>query len=318
MKKSLLVTLADKNFIDQVKQMLASVYFNAGWKGDYMLLAHNIPEKELKWFLKKGIIVKRCRPLDIEKTRKGDVLTSYSKFYLFTEDMKKWKNIVYLDADVIVRANLDDLSKVEGFAAVLDPVSKLCYHFDPGMWEICYLRDPAFNSGVMAFSTNLIQKDTFLKIKKLFDRCGKWSFFHDQGILNLYFHKRWKKLPIIYNVFPNLIRYCINMEKIDGIILHFAGKNTEDVRLIKSKNFFPHREWRHNLERADLIDLSIIPEGKKWNSSRKITYNLYLEFGKFLYSSFRVLISIFNSVIRHFQRTYLHLAFIINRHFNVG
>ena len=47
MKKNLLVTLADENYIDRAKQLFSSVYFNAGWKGDYMLLAHEIPEEKL-------------------------------------------------------------------------------------------------------------------------------------------------------------------------------------------------------------------------------------------------------------------------------
>ena len=52
-KKDLLVTLADRNYINQVKQLFSSVYWNAGWKGDYMLLTHEIPEKDLKWFRTK-------------------------------------------------------------------------------------------------------------------------------------------------------------------------------------------------------------------------------------------------------------------------
>ena len=52
-KKNLLVTLAGKNYIKQAKQLFSSVYWNAGWKGDYMLLSYKIPEKELKWFKKK-------------------------------------------------------------------------------------------------------------------------------------------------------------------------------------------------------------------------------------------------------------------------
>ena len=47
MKQNLLVTLADKNYIQQAKQLFSSVYWNAGWKGDYMLWAHEIPEEEL-------------------------------------------------------------------------------------------------------------------------------------------------------------------------------------------------------------------------------------------------------------------------------
>ena len=70
-KENLLVTLADKNYIDQAKQLFSSVYWNAGWKGDYMLLAHEIPEKDLKWFRNKGILIKKCKPLYDKNIGKG-------------------------------------------------------------------------------------------------------------------------------------------------------------------------------------------------------------------------------------------------------
>jgi hypothetical protein len=62
-KDSVIVTLADKNYVDQAKQLFSSVYWNAGWKGDYLLLSSGIPEEELKWFRNKGIIVYECKPL---------------------------------------------------------------------------------------------------------------------------------------------------------------------------------------------------------------------------------------------------------------
>jgi len=48
MKKHLLVTLANENYINQAKQLFSSAYFNGGWDGDYLLLAHEIPENKLK------------------------------------------------------------------------------------------------------------------------------------------------------------------------------------------------------------------------------------------------------------------------------
>jgi hypothetical protein len=45
MKKNLLVTLATKDYILLAKQLFSSVYFNAGWKDDYMLLACQVSEK---------------------------------------------------------------------------------------------------------------------------------------------------------------------------------------------------------------------------------------------------------------------------------
>ena len=92
MKENLLVTLADKNFIAPAKQLFSSVYFNAGWIGDYMLLAHEISEKELIWFREKGVIIKKCRSL-IKKDIEGYHAAVFSKFYLFTAEFKKWEQL---------------------------------------------------------------------------------------------------------------------------------------------------------------------------------------------------------------------------------
>ena len=90
MKKNLLVTLADENYLERAKQLFSSVYWNAGWKGDYMLLAHEVPEEKLKWFRDKGILVKKCKAI-YNKEIVGWPTMVLSKFYLFTPYFKRWK-----------------------------------------------------------------------------------------------------------------------------------------------------------------------------------------------------------------------------------
>ena len=86
MKQNLLVTLADKNYIQQARQLFSSVYWNAGWNGDYMLLSHGIPDDELKWFTDKGILVKKCQPLHDKSIGLGYDPIVLDKFYLFTPE----------------------------------------------------------------------------------------------------------------------------------------------------------------------------------------------------------------------------------------
>ena len=117
-KRDLIVTLADSKFLPQVKQLFSSVYWNAGWKGDYMLLAHQIPEDELKWFRDKGILIKKCEPLFDKSIGRDYSPIVLDKLYLFETEFKKWKNVIYLDSDIIVRVSLDKLTKIKGFASV--------------------------------------------------------------------------------------------------------------------------------------------------------------------------------------------------------
>lgn len=277
-KKNLLATLADENYIEQAKQLFSSVYWNAGWKGDYMLLAYKIPQKELKWFRDKGILVKKCKLFFGKKIGKFSPVV-LGKFYLFTAEFKKWNNIVYLDADIIVRALLDEITKIKGFSAVQDitPLSRIKGQFKSiKLNEKLFskikndynLKKPAFNAGVLAFSTDIIKKGDFSKLKNLFNLYINFDF-PEQSALNLLFYKKWKKLPRVYNIYPHLI----NPKKVKGIILHFTG----DYKPWFPKNYF-YKEWKYNLDRAELIDLNKIQNlNKKWTKKEIKRCSLYLK-----------------------------------------
>jgi len=280
MKKNLLVTLADKNFVEQAKQLFSSVYWNAGWKGDYMLLAYNIPENKLKWFRDKGILIKKCKPVFFGKKAYSWPITVSSKFYLFTQEFKKWKNIIYLDGDIIVRGSLDNLTKIKGLAApgcvsfgryfkkpesiMLDSRSarKNMELFNE-LKKNYNLEERGFNSGVMAFSTDIIKIDSFSKLKKLLKKYNKINIGGEQPILNLLFYKKYELLPFgfVYNFLDiNYIMYScsIKPEKIKGIILHF---NSGDKPWFFGSSF--RNEWKINLNKADLINLKNIPPACK-------------------------------------------------------
>lgn len=290
MKKSLLVTLADRNYIDQAKQLFSSLYHNAGWGGDYMLLAHEIPEKELKWFEDNGILVRRCEPL-YESDFGGMPATLTSKFYLFTPEFRRWKNIVYLDADIIVNASLDKMAGVKGFAAVPDTLGSnriRLQMIDPkymeqrGINPVEYnelkrriknqygLSEHTFCAGVFSFSTDIISEDTFLSLKKLTDKYKDISAFGDQLVFNLFFYRKWKKLPCIYNAyFPSNTRW-FNLYK-KAALIHFIGRNKP---WFEGNNFYG--EWRRNMEMAYMINLKNRPNRKKM--SRVSMHMIYLNF----------------------------------------
>src|SRR3989344_1275220 len=197
MKKSVLVTLADRNYVNQAKQLFSSVYFNSGWTGDYLLLAHDIPEKDLKWFRKKGIIVKKVKPL-ITKSFGNWPSAVVDKFYLFTIYFRKWKNVVYLDGDIIVRAPIEELSKVNGFYAVYyfmilkDGFLKKDEKFNL-LRKRYNLNKRTFNSGVLAFSTNIIKKDSFSELKIMLEKYVD-TVTGDDPLINLYFQNMCKRL----------------------------------------------------------------------------------------------------------------------------
>ena len=277
-KRDLLVTLADKNYILQAKQLFSSVYWNAGWEGDYMLLSHEIPEEEIKWFSDKGILIKECKTLYNGKM--GDGIYSMSvldKFYLFTEEFKKWGKVVFLDADIIVRASLDKLRNTKSFSSPITCKSNFRVFFRSGeskelsiLAEECDLSRPAFNSGVFSFDTSIIKEDTFEKLltilKKYAAICPA-----DDCILNLLFYDQWIPVPIVYNTRENQVFF----KKIDGIVLHFERPyNKKNYKPWNEENPF-YQEWKSNLEKAESIDLKKIQKGKQWNNY-KIKYYSFL------------------------------------------
>src|SRR4030043_500652 len=288
MKKDLLVTLADKNYINQAKALFSSVYWNAGWKGDYMLLSHGIPEKELKWFRDKGILIKKCKPLYNKPVGVKEVRHSVvtSKFYLFTSEFKKWKNIVFLEGDIIVKASLDKLTRLKGFYATdvfdraklhnqITDSNKKLYNQIKEKYDLSKL---TFNTGVMVFSSDIVWDDSFDGLNKLFIKYKNISKYGEEGIINLFLYGKWKKLPIVYNIWNySITDSCkINIKKIRGIILHFISSlNLPDQKPWDKNNPF-YYEWKKNLERAEFIDLNKMQKAKRWVGLKIQEYELYL------------------------------------------
>ena len=283
MKQNLLVTLADKNYVRQAKQLFSSVYWNAGWEGDYMLLAHDIPEDEIKWFTDKGILIKKC--ISLYNGPMGDGNYSISvvdKFYLFTEEFKKWAHIVFLDADIIVRAPIDDLVNTKTFSSPQIYRKNFKAHFfkiaceERALVEKEYnLNRSAFNSGAFSFNTDLIKDDTFNKIIAVFYKYANISN-GDDSILNLFFYDQWIKIPLVYNVQVNYV----GLKKYKGIILHFQ-RHSHYFPLEDPKNSF-YTEWNTNLEKAEFIDLNNIQKAKKWTDFKIKYYTLFLRISLFV------------------------------------
>ncbi|MCE5212734.1 MAG: hypothetical protein LLG40_14430 [Deltaproteobacteria bacterium] len=293
MKKNILVTLADRNYIKQAQQLFSGVYWNAGWKGDYMLLAYDIPENDLMWFRDKGILVRVCEPVLTESgTRIGHApLTTLSKFYLFTHEFKKWKNIVFLDGDIVVRGSLATLADVKGFGAVrilnvfrtklkgqfCNPDGRNKHLFEK-LKTRCDLNRPAFNSGVMAFSTDIITENDFENLKNILFQFQKIIIISEETVLNIYFYDKWQELSQIYNICPGYEMYhaeCAS-DDLNGIILHtyscFPG----------GKPWYPasplNAEWKSNLDKADRMDIANPQMPEKILSKREETqYDFYLK-----------------------------------------
>jgi len=279
---SLLVTLADENFVDAVKQVFASAALHGGWKGDYMLLSYRISESTLGEFEHKGVLVYRLGEIGSYHDVWGPAA---GRLVLFREEFKKWRKIVYIDGDTIVRNGLARLLSVNNFSAVHAAAHTMTTQFGTvdNVPKSCDPKAPAFNAGVFAFDTGIVEKDTYRDIRLLQEMYP--GRFNEQSALNLFFYDRWVKLPRTYNVYPSRVwpRTLASPKRIPGVILHFASKNKDLKPWEKTSPFY--KEWAGNLESFKTLDFTRdrvgsayeIPGWKHWigNLYLCLSYELY-------------------------------------------
>src|SRR3989344_2142222 len=260
MARCALVTLADTNYIEQAKQLFGAVCVNAGWRDDLVLLTHKIPEQELEWFIKRGIIVQRCQSLITNQPIDSWSDTVLSKLHLFTNFFKQWEHIIYVDADMLIRASLEDLKKVDGFHAVtwgkplrgmisdtIGAAQRPLFDSLVGQYD---LTKPRFFAGVMAFPSDIITSDLFNQLVLAAKKYAAINKVADELPLNLYFLNRWQPLPrAFFTSFYQLVyHYRIAPRKVDGIIIH----PYRQCLPWKRGNFFYHK-WRANRRAAEKI-----------------------------------------------------------------
>ena len=256
-RRNLVAISSDINYLEPAKQVISNLYFNAHWQGDILLLAHEVPDEALGWFKERGVLIKHVDHLFYNGHLPA---ATFSRYFLFTEEFKRWRTIIFLDVDILVRSPIDHLCTLPGFNAVLGYKSTIRENFvrekAPDLYEeleLLYDLDaPAFNGGVLAWNTDIITGDTFSELCRVTERYLPASRFANQGLLNLCFYKRWNQLSPVYNAFyPNNLKDEELMD--NAIILHFNGKKQKPW--MEGNAFFDRfgAEWQRNLKRADQI-----------------------------------------------------------------
>ncbi|MGA1866774.1 MAG: glycosyltransferase [Thermoplasmatota archaeon] len=281
MSREVIVTLSDAGYLSQAKQLFSSVYHNSGWDGDYLLLEQGIGQEDLAWFREKGIEV-RSFPKMTRASFKKHPATILGKFHLFSPEFKRWKKVIYLDSDIIVEASLDELKEVKGFNAVPDIHFKsledqfkgLEKDIDQGqrnvyesLTRLYDMREPAFNSGVMAFDTDIIKNEDMVdRLMDLYNRFGPVAN-SDQSIFNLFFYRNWNRLPLVYdNYFPyRRPSWRPIYVPTESIVQHFLW----DKPWTRNDRHYD-RLWMNNLSMARSIDLeNRIGPKKVWTEDEK-------------------------------------------------
>ncbi|MBN2106032.1 MAG: hypothetical protein JW832_01295, partial [Deltaproteobacteria bacterium] len=205
MSDSVLVLVCNAAYFPFAKKLFANALAAGNWKGDLLLITN---DEHIKPFTlnNRNIEIKYVRPIE-ESDFSWSVYNPivWNKLNIFEEDMKRWNHIVFLDCDITIQGDINKLSRVKKFCAVpynayrlnalfLNREStiykELLKNFD--------LNVVPLNSGVMAFPSSIINKNTLKDMVALYNKY-KYIMYSDDEIINLFFYKKWKKLKITYS-----------------------------------------------------------------------------------------------------------------------
>lgn len=281
--KTLFVTLATRDYVEQAKQVFSSAYFKGGWRGDFMLLGVGLTQEDTGWFVRKGIIVKPC-DLIMEDGCSYFTAVCSAKYLLFKEEFKQWDSVVFSDVDVIIEGSLDDLAGRKGFSAcslsyfapffaLLMNRGMINENLNQGLAQkiqslkkVISMYRRAFCTGVFAFSTDVIRKETYGDMVNLYRAYNDCTMYVDMLVLNIHFSGQWNKMSPIYNVFFDTIqeRHPVLKRRPRGIVFHFPSADKKDKPWSLEHPYYS--EWSENLRKADLIDLEVRQPGvlHKW------------------------------------------------------
>ena len=188
--------------------------------------------KKLKFNVKTEKILKN---LNSNPNRHNTKRFQWQKLYLFNKKIKRWKYIFYLDINMHIHHDINDIlairpqgklfARADGYP---DYKWKLSSQFDQTNKLYESLKNNFdleinnyFQTGVLYFDTELISENTFGEIISILDEFPI-SVTNEQGILNLYF-------IFLRNKYKQLV------EEVNGKISYYYW-NTKDKDIIITKS----------------------------------------------------------------------------------
>ena len=223
-KKIYLTVLSTNNYIDGVLTLYASLKYSKCQYPFGVFVSKNITEDKIKILEQKGIIVIKDSsenqiPINeiLIKNNKNQNLSYWSntldKLKIF--DLMEFEKIVYLDSDMLVLKNIDELFEKPHLSAV---VAGKSYPRNEGWRKL--------NSGLMVITP---QKGVYQKLLSLIPVILKdKEAVGDQDIIQE-FYKSWEKeknliLSEKYNIFINYIDYYVKKLNYEEIkVVHYIG-----------------------------------------------------------------------------------------------
>lgn len=268
-EKKAIVLAANYAYVEQVMTTIKSIcYHNRSIR--FYLINSDFPNEWLKQLNKRlekfDSEIINCRVTSEQISRyKTDI--SYTVFLrYFVADFVKEDKALYLDCDLVVTKNLDDLFATDlqdyPLAAVRDFGGRV------------YFGQEIFNAGVLLINNVLWKQEQM--IQRLIDLTNEWHDKvnqADQSILNMLFENRWLELDFDYNhivIHERFANYSFpNGQEYPGIIHYLSERKPWQVHAGQTYRdvwwYYHDMEWTelgknhhlHSLKKLHLYPLKV-------------------------------------------------------------
>ena len=249
-QKKAIVLAANYAYVDQVLTTIKSIcYHNRSIR--FYLINSDFPNEWIKQINKRlekfGSEIINCRVTSEQISRyKTDI--SYTVFLrYFVADFVKEDKALYLDCDLVVTKNLDDL-----FATDLQDYPLAAVRDFGGR---AYFGREMFNAGVLLINNVLWKQENMTQ--KLIDLTNEWHDKvdqADQSILNMLFENKWLELDFDYNhivIHKQFTDYQIPEGQDYPAIIHYLS-HRKPWKDLAAQTYRDVWWYYHNLEWTEL------------------------------------------------------------------
>ncbi|XP_008801762.2 galactinol synthase 2-like isoform X2 [Phoenix dactylifera] len=223
----------------------------------------DVPEDHRRLLESQGCIVREIEPIyppeNQTKFAMAYYVINYSKLRIW--EFVEYSKMVYLDADIQVYENIDELFDLPDgyFYAVMDCFCERTWshtaQYRVGYCQQCPERAPwpadelgpppslYFNAGMFVFEPGIATADALLATLKVTEPAP----FAEQDFLNMFFRDIYKPIPLVYNlVLAMLWRHPENVELDKVKVVHYCAAGSKPWRYTGKEE---------NMDRADIKEL---------------------------------------------------------------
>ncbi|CAM0149037.1 unnamed protein product [Urochloa decumbens] len=209
----------------------------------------DVPESRRRILVSHGCVVREIQPVHPPDENQAhlamdDYVTNYSKLRIW--EFVEYERMVYLDADIQVLENIDELFELDKghFYAIVDGFCDGTWSHTP-QYKAGYSQQQFFNARMFVHEPSMATAKALLDTLRVTP-----PTFSEQDLLNMFFREQFKPIPPVYNLAPAMLlrhpekvqpeevkvdRYCpdketsyMDQERIEMLLKKRSGLPADD------------------------------------------------------------------------------------------